>query len=595
MAVSMAPGLSKVISYEAGPTGTPNDILNRIVTDNAAKEISCSWTWGGGPSATTDQIFQEMAAQGQSFFCASGDSDAYAAGTLDNVSSQYSPADSPYITSVGGTTLSTSGPGGSWVSETVWNWGGGTGSSGGTSSYYTIPSWQQGISMSANGGSTNMRNIPDVALTADNIYVTYGNGSSGTFGGTSCAAPLWAAFIALVNQQATGYGLGSIGFLNPAIYAIGKGTNYGSDMHDITTGNDTSTTSSNAFYATSGYDLCSGWGTPNGASLINALAPQPDPLIISPAAGFSSFGLTGGPFTVNSEVFSLTNAGASSVTWSIANTSLWLTASPATGNLLPGGPAATVTVSLNAAANALTSGTYSATLWFTNGRSGVVSSRQFKLIASSQLVQNSGFETGTFANWTQSGNSTYTTVVNTSAYAHSGAYGAKIGPSSTLGYLSQALPTLIGQPYLVSFWLENPKPGGTPNQCTASWNGATLYNQTNVPAFSWTNLQFVVTASATNTILQFGFRDDPAYFGLDDISVTPLFPPALRTVSKANSTMQFSLSTSVGVTYQVQFVTNLAQTNWTNLGQPFTATNSLSTIIDQTAIDSQRFYRVVIE
>src|SRR5205814_793026 len=135
------------------------------------------------------------------------------------------PSDSTNITQVGGTTLTTTGPGGAYVSETVWNWGGGTGSSGGVSTYYQIPSYQVGISMSANQGSTTMRNIPDVALTAHNVYVAYNNGGGGVFGGTSCAAPLWAAFMALVNQQATAAAGRTVGFLNPAIYAIGKGAN----------------------------------------------------------------------------------------------------------------------------------------------------------------------------------------------------------------------------------------------------------------------------------------------------------------------------------------------------------------------------------
>ena len=58
----------------------------------------------------------------------------------------------------------------------------------------------------ARGGSTKLRNIPDVALTADNVFVDYGNGSRSVFGGTSCAAPFWAGFIALVNQQAAANG-----------------------------------------------------------------------------------------------------------------------------------------------------------------------------------------------------------------------------------------------------------------------------------------------------------------------------------------------------------------------------------------------------
>ena len=595
MAISMAPGLSAVISYEAGPTGSPNDILNRIATDNQAKQIGCSWTWSGGPSAATDQIFQQMAAQGQSFFTAAGDSDAYPAGTLDEASLDHTPADSPYVTSVGGTTLSTSGPGGAWVSETVWNWNNGTGSSGGTSSHYAIPAWQQGISMSANGGSTTLRNIPDVALTGDNIYVVYGDGTSGTFGGTSCATPLWAAFVALVNQQGASYGMPATGFINPAIYAIGKGNNYTSLFHDITTGNDTSTSSPNEFYATTGYDLASGWGTPKGASLINALTAPPDPLGISPISGFTSAGLVGGPFSVNSAVFALTNSGAWLVSWSLANTSSWLSVSSSGGTLPAGAPTAAVTISLNAAANSLAAGVYTATVWFTNNTTGYVTSRQFTLTTSSQLLQNGGFETGTFSNWTQSGNTAYTSVTTTGSYVHSGKYGVELGPSGTAGYLSQTVPVIVGQPYLVSLWLDNPKPGGTPNQFSVTWNGTNLFNQSNLGVLTWTNLQFTVTASTQNTVLQIGFRNDPGYFGLDDVSVTPVVTPSLRALAKANSTMQFSVNTTQGATYQAQYITGLLQTNWINMGQPFTATNSTTTIIDTGAVDQQRFYRVIIQ
>jgi len=272
----MAPGLSQVIVYEAGPSGQPNTILNRMATDNLAKQISSSWTWSGSP--TSDGIFQQLAAQGQSFFQASGDSDAYT-GSIPQ------PADSPYITTVGGTTLTTSGPGGTWVSETTWNWfnrGTGTdGASGGISTLYTIPSWQQGISMSANQGSTTMRNIPDVALTADNVLVAYNNGTSGAVGGTSCAAPLWAGFMALINQQALANGKQPIGFINPAIYSLAQGTGYSSSFHDITTGNNTNLTSPAKFFAVSGFDLCTGWGTPAGSGLINALAGAPTAQVLS--------------------------------------------------------------------------------------------------------------------------------------------------------------------------------------------------------------------------------------------------------------------------------------------------------------------------
>ena len=81
-------------------------------------------------------------------------------------------------------------------------------------------------------------------------------------GGTSCAAPLWAAFTALVNQQAAAASQPPVGFLNPALYAIGKGANYTTCFHDITTGNNTWSGSPNLFFAVPGYDLCTGWGTP---------------------------------------------------------------------------------------------------------------------------------------------------------------------------------------------------------------------------------------------------------------------------------------------------------------------------------------------
>jgi subtilase family serine protease len=272
MAIAMAPGLSQVMVYEISPVNLTmagiNDVLNRMATDNLAKELSCSWGWGGSSNATGDEIFQQYATQGQSFYQASGDSGAYSGAIPE-------PSDDPYITIVGGTTLTTSGPGGSWVSEQVWSWfpSHSDASGGGVSTLYKTPSWQKGVSMSSNGGSTTMRNIPDVALTANNVFVIYNNGSSGDFGGTSCAAPLWAAFTALVNQHAAAHGLATVGFANPAIYAIGTGTSYASDFHDITVGNNTNKTSPTKFFAVAGFDLCTGWGTPDGANLINALVP----------------------------------------------------------------------------------------------------------------------------------------------------------------------------------------------------------------------------------------------------------------------------------------------------------------------------------
>lgn len=261
VAISMAPGLSNVVVYEGENW---HDILNQMATDNVAKQISCSWySPGGAADPVADGIFQEMAAQGQSFFAASGDDDAY-------TSLIPFPGDTPYITEVGGTTLTTTGPGGAWVSETVWNWGDGTGSGGGISTQYPIPYWQTNVNMTANHGSTTMRNTPDVALTADNVYVR-ADGGNYDVGGTSCAAPLWAGFTGLINQQAVAQGAATVGFLNPTVYALGLGSIYATSFHDIITGNNTSGSSPANFYAVTGYDLCTGWGTPAGSNAINAV------------------------------------------------------------------------------------------------------------------------------------------------------------------------------------------------------------------------------------------------------------------------------------------------------------------------------------
>jgi uncharacterized repeat protein (TIGR01451 family) len=280
MVIAMAPGLSKVIVYEGNPNNFhPNDVLNRIANDNTARQISCSWGWIGGPTATTDQIFQQMALQGQTFFTASGDSDAYPPGTVDNPNGFGTPADSAYLTSVGGTTLTMQTPGVSYLGETVWNWGirygavyDGIGSSGGISTYYAIPAWQTNVNMTAAQGSTTRRNFPDVALTADDVLVIADGGVAYDEGGTSCAAPLWAGFTALVNQLAAANSHAAVGFLNPALYAIGAGTNYLNCFHDTTTGNNRWTSSPNLFNAVTNYDLCTGLGTPNGTNLIFALA-----------------------------------------------------------------------------------------------------------------------------------------------------------------------------------------------------------------------------------------------------------------------------------------------------------------------------------
>jgi uncharacterized repeat protein (TIGR01451 family) len=336
MAIVMATNLSQVIVYEAQNNGfTPIDVLNRIVTDNLAKQISSSWLIGNNSSY--DTAYKQMAAQGQSFFQASGDDGAFYPGIGQS-------ADDTNITLVGGTTLYTTGPGGALMSESAWNWRitdlPNTNSTGGGISLnnISIPVWQTGISMAGNQGSTTLRNIPDVALTADGIYIIADNGISYSIGGTSAAAPLWAGYTALINQQAVLSGNPTVGFLNPAIYAIGKGTNYALDFHDVTAGNNTNAAVANKYFAVAGYDLCTGWGTPNGTNLINALAPLTYFTSIT-NAGWSLQSESGAPpngavdpgetVTVN---FTLKNQGT------LAPGNLVATLQPNVGVLAPSGP-----------------------------------------------------------------------------------------------------------------------------------------------------------------------------------------------------------------------------------------------------------------
>lgn len=274
MVIAMAPGISRLIVYEAPNDGTTwLDILAQMQEDDSAKQLSSSWLFDfDDPDA--DVIYQEFAMQGQSFFQCSGDDLAFY--PYEN-SDQWT--DDPNVTLVGGTMLATTNDG-SWASETVWTNGDGViGSGGGVSApymgNYAIPTWQQGINMTANGGSTTNRNVPDVAMVAYDAYVIWDDGQEDWWWGTSIAAPLWAGLTALANQQAAARLEPSLGFLNPALYAIGQGPLYSSCFHDITTGNNVNGDGPDLYYAVPGYDLCTGWGTPIGVNLINVLTQTP--------------------------------------------------------------------------------------------------------------------------------------------------------------------------------------------------------------------------------------------------------------------------------------------------------------------------------
>lgn len=253
-AISMAPGLKQLEVY-VGKSDV--SVFNQMAANNTSKALSCSWGWPDNES-TLDPIFKEMGAQGQTVFVASGDQGS------STIASQVWPADDPYVVAVGGTDLVTSGPGGTWKSETGWKNSAGMPSPNGV----PIPGYQQraGVINSSNGGSTTLRNIPDVASESDTLqYVCSQGACRNNGGGTSYAAPLWASFIAMVNQQAAANGQPPVGFLNPVLYVLGTGSNYSLEFHDITSG------SNGGYSAVAGYDLVTGWGSPHGANLINAL------------------------------------------------------------------------------------------------------------------------------------------------------------------------------------------------------------------------------------------------------------------------------------------------------------------------------------
>jgi subtilase family serine protease len=255
-AISMAPGLSQ-LSFYVGKSNV--SVFNQMAADNKAKTISCSWGWKDNEKSL-DPIFEEMATQGQTVFVATGDNGSRTPADV------VWPADDPYVIAVGGTVLVTSSPGGPWKSETGWKNSAGMPSPNGV----PIPSWQQtpGVITSSNHGSTTLRNIPDVSSESNASQYMCAQGICATHGGgTSYAAPLWASLIAMVNEQAAANGEPTVGFIDPVLYAIGLGLDFTTDFHDITKG------SNGGYSAVVGYDLVTGWGSPQGVNLINALAP----------------------------------------------------------------------------------------------------------------------------------------------------------------------------------------------------------------------------------------------------------------------------------------------------------------------------------
>jgi kumamolisin len=367
-AIGMAPGLASLVMY-VGSSDTA--IISAMTTHNPLPTtIGCSWGWTPADPSTLDPYFKKMAAQGQNFFAASGDNSTWSR------RNEAWPADDAFVVSVGGTDLITSGAAGPWQSETAW-----VDSGGGISpDSIAIPSWQKlsGVINSSNKGSTTLRNGPDVAANANFTFYTCADQTAclaNEYGGTSFAAPMWAGYIALVNQQLAANGQPPIGFLNPIIYAQNVTSSYAADFHDIVSG------TSGSFSAIPGYDLVTGWGSPN-AGLFSALTGSTTQ---TPA------------FTISASPTSLSvvqgNTGTSTITTGVSggfNSAIALSATGAPSGVTVGfSPSSigapgsgTSTATFTVASNA-TPGTYSITITGTGG--GLTQSTTVSLTVTSSV------------------------------------------------------------------------------------------------------------------------------------------------------------------------------------------------------------------
>jgi hypothetical protein len=314
--LAMAPKATVVVFQgNTGITAHADDILHKMATDGRLTVATNSWFFG--QSSNQAQAIAQMAAQGVTFFTASGD--------YGNIGDPQNIDDIPNQTLVGGTFLNTGAVGSTpyYLSEGTWNQGcpgitpvlGGFTkqsqdiTSGGVmdgnallgcqcfpepfccGSATDIPGYQDPglmtpIAGGGNGGSKQFRNYPDVAAVAYKVGQFY-NGGFGTFTGTSDAAPIWAGFTALANQFASSNGVGNVGFANPVIYGIGatRGLPGGADIytssfHDINDlVNNSATPGVPGFPSVTGYDLATGWGSPQCGLIqqlgsFNPVAPQ---------------------------------------------------------------------------------------------------------------------------------------------------------------------------------------------------------------------------------------------------------------------------------------------------------------------------------
>lgn len=262
VAGAVAPAAKVVVYFAPNSDAGFLDAVTTAVHDATNKPSVISISWGGPESSWTqqamtafDQAFQAAATMGITVCVASGDNGS-SDGINDGANHVDFPASSPHALACGGTSLKATS--GKITSEVVWNDGasGGAGG-GGVSAFFALPTWQQGIKVTASHGAKSAlqkRGVPDVSGDADpqTGYSIRVDGTDTVFGGTSAVAPLWAGLIARINAAK---GTTTVGYVNAKLYKNPAAFN------DITQGNNGN------FSAASGWDACTGLGSPDGKKL----------------------------------------------------------------------------------------------------------------------------------------------------------------------------------------------------------------------------------------------------------------------------------------------------------------------------------------